>query len=150
ESLDVSARQGFATYVAVQEEYNLIRRTDYERDLAPTVARAGLSCLPYVALARGFLTGKYRPGGPRVDSPRADRAAAHLAGNGPAVLTALDEIAAAHRTTVAAVALAWLAAQPTVATPLAGARTPTQLADLLPFMGLRLTSNELALLDEAS
>ncbi len=85
-----------------------------------------------------------------MDSPRAGQARAHLDGNGPEVLAALDGIAAARRTTLAAVALAWLAAQPTVATPIAGARNPTQLADLLPFLTLRLTASELALLDRAS
>ncbi|PRX63797.1 aryl-alcohol dehydrogenase-like predicted oxidoreductase [Nonomuraea fuscirosea] len=149
-ALEISAREGLAPYVALQAEYNLVQREGYERDLAPTVARTGLACLPYVALARGFLTGKYRPGGPQVDSPRADRARAHLEGNGPAVLAALDEVAAAHQTSMAAVSLAWLAAQPTVATPLAGARNPDQLADLLPFLTLRLTTDEVALLDKAS
>ncbi|WP_182880294.1 aldo/keto reductase [Microbispora sp. H10949] len=149
ESLQTSAREGLAAYVALQAEYNLVQRDGYERELAPTVAGAGLACLPYVALARGFLTGKYRAGGPVVDSPRAGRARAHLNGNGPGVLAALDEVAAAHRTTLAAVALAWLAAQPTVATPIAGARNATQIADLLPFLTLRLTADELALLDRA-
>ena len=150
ESLRTSEREGFAAYVALQAEYNLVQRDGYERLLAPTVAGAGLACLPFVALARGFLTGKYRAGGPPVDSPRADQARTHLTGNGPAVLAALDDVAAAHRTTLPAVALAWLAAQPTVATPIAGARNPAQLADLLPFLTLRLAPDELALLDRAS
>jgi len=149
-SLQTSEREGFAAYVALQAEYNLVQREGYERLLAPTVARAGLACLPFVALARGFLTGKYRAGGPAVDSPRAPRARAHLNGNGPRVLAALEEVAAANRTTLAAVALAWLAAQPTVATPIAGARNPAQLADLLPFLTLQLTTDQLALLDRAS
>ena len=149
-SLETSAQEGFAAYVAVQAEYNLVQREGYESDLAPTVTSTGLACLPYVALARGFLTGKYRHGSPEVDSPRAGQARAHLNGNGPAVLEALDDVAAAHHTTLAAVALAWLAAQPTVATPLAGARNPAQLADLLPFLTLGLTTDELARLDKAS
>ena len=127
-----------------------MQREGYESDLAPTVTSTGLACLPYVALARGFLTGKYRPGGPEVDSPRAGQARAHLNGNGPAVLEALDEVATLHHTTLAAVALAWLAAQPTVTTPIAGARNPAQLADLLPFLTLELTTDELTLLDKAS
>jgi aryl-alcohol dehydrogenase-like predicted oxidoreductase len=150
ESLAISASEGYPAYVAVQAEYNLVERFRYERDMAPTVAGAELSCLPYVALARGFLTGKYRPGGPDVDSPRAAQCRPYLDSNGPAVLAALDEIAASHQTSLAAIALAWLAAQPTVAAPLAGARNPGQLADLLPFMTLRLTADELALLDIAS
>ncbi|MET8140322.1 aldo/keto reductase [Sphaerisporangium sp. NPDC005288] len=149
-ALETSDREGLARYVALQAEYNLVQRETYERDLAPTVTRTGLVCLPYVALARGFLTGKYRPGGPRVDSPRADQARAHLDGNGPAVLAALEEVAAAHHTTMAAVALAWLVAQPTVAVPLAGARNPAQLADLLPYLTLRLADDEIALLDRVS
>jgi len=64
ESLETSAREGLAAYVALQAEYNLVQREGYERGLAPTVAGAGLVCLPYVALARGFLTGKYRPAWP--------------------------------------------------------------------------------------
>jgi aryl-alcohol dehydrogenase-like predicted oxidoreductase len=149
-ALETSEREGLAAFIALQAEYNLVQREGYERDLVPAVARAGLVCLPYVALARGFLTGKYRPGGPEVDSVRAGQARVHLDGNGPAVLAALDEIAAAHHTTLAAVALAWLAAQPTVASPLAGARTTGQLADLLPFLTLRLTAEELDLLNETS
>lgn len=150
ESLETSAREGFSAYIGLQCEYNLVQRKGYESSLATTVAAAGLSCLPYVALARGFLTGKYRTGGSAVDSPRADQARSHLDGNGLAVLAALDQVAAAHNTTVASVALAWLAAQPTVATPLAGARNPAQIAELLPFLTLRLAEDELALLDKAS
>ena len=90
---------------------------EYEGDLAALCEREGLSCVPYFALAMGFLTGKYRSGGDAVDSPRAGGASKYLENGGPAVLGALDEIAGAHATTVAAVALAWLAAQPTVAAP---------------------------------
>jgi aryl-alcohol dehydrogenase-like predicted oxidoreductase len=62
----------------------------------------------------------------------------------------LDAIAAAHGTTVAAVALAWLKAQPTVAAPIASARNPAQLADLLPMANLKLSAEELERLDRAS
>ena len=47
-------------------------------------------------------------------------------------------------------ALAWLAAQPTVVAPIASARTPGQLADLLPMAGLRLTEGELTRLTESA
>lgn len=98
----------------------------------------------------GFLTGKYRPGGPPVDSPRAERAAKYLEGKGPAVLAALDAVAAEHRTTVAAVALAWLLSRTTVVAPIASARTPEQLAELLPFLELELSPDDLARLDGAT
>jgi aryl-alcohol dehydrogenase (NADP+) len=150
EALAVSDRAGLARYVAVQTEYNLVERAGYEGELRDLCAREGLSCLPYFGLAKGFLTGKYRPGGDRVDSARAEGARAYLDERGLRVLTTLDEVAAAHRTAVAAVALAWLLAQPTVAAPIASARTPDQLEDLLPAVTLRLSDEELAALNEAS
>jgi aryl-alcohol dehydrogenase-like predicted oxidoreductase len=97
----------------------------------------------------GFLTGKYRPG-TTVDSPRAGGAGQYLDDRGLAVLAALDAIAATHETTVAAVALAWTAAQPTVLSPIASARSSEQLAGLLPMLELELTADELAALDAAS
>ena len=63
---------------------------------------------------------------------------------------ALDEIAGAHQTTVAAVALAWLLAQPTVAAPIASARTAAQLADLLPMATTTLTPEESTRLADTS
>ena len=69
---------------------------------------------------------------------------------GFAVLDALDEIAAAHRTSVAAVALAWLLAQPTVLAPIASATSPQQLAELLPATGLQLAPEEIARLERRS
>jgi aryl-alcohol dehydrogenase (NADP+) len=88
------------------------------------------------------LTGKYRPGGEAVDSERAGAARAYLEKGGAAVLDALDEIAAAHATTVAAVALAWLIAQPRVVAPIASARTTEQLEQILPAATVALTPAE--------
>ncbi|HWM60356.1 MAG TPA: aldo/keto reductase [Pseudonocardia sp.] len=144
-ALEISARDGLASYVALQPHYNLLERAEFETELAPVLAAEGLSCLPYYGLAKGFLTGKYRPG-TQIDSVRADGARAYLDDRGLRTLAVLDEIAAGHRVPVAAVALAWLADQQTVAAPIASARTREQLADLLPVLDLQLTSDELRLL----
>jgi aryl-alcohol dehydrogenase-like predicted oxidoreductase len=149
-ALQISAREGLAAFVALQPHYNLLERADFEGPLAALLQAEGLSCVPYYGLAKGFLTGKYRPGGPDVDSVRSKGAAEYLDDRGLAVLAALDEIAAAHEVPVAAVALAWLADQPTVAAPIASARTPEQLADLLPLLDLHLTPTELDRLTTAS
>jgi aryl-alcohol dehydrogenase-like predicted oxidoreductase len=85
-----------------------------------------------------------------VDSARAAGAGAHLDAHGERVLAALDAVAAAHDAPVAAVSLAWLAAQPTVVAPIASARTPDQLAELLAMAELELAEDELGALDEAS
>ncbi|WP_433266508.1 aldo/keto reductase [Actinosynnema sp. CS-041913] len=147
-ALRVSEREGFARYVALQQHYNLVDRS-YEGELSAAVADAGLSSAPYWSLARGFLTGKYRPG-VAVESVRATAASKYLDDRGLRILAALDEVAAARDTTVAAVALAWLADRPTVAAPIASARTVAQLADLLPALELELKADEMAKLTAAS
>ena len=86
----------------------------------------------------------------RSNSARAGGASAYLDARGAAVLEALDAIATAHATSVAAVALAWLRLQPTVLAPIASARTPEQLAELLPSAQLELDADELARLNAAS
>jgi aryl-alcohol dehydrogenase-like predicted oxidoreductase len=148
-ALEISARDGLASYVALQPHYNLMEREEYENALAPLVSSEGLACMPYYALASGFLTGKYRPD-THVDSERVEAALAYLDDRGRAVLAVLDEIAAGHEVPVAAVALAWLADQPTVTAPIASARTPEQLADLLPVLDLHLTDDERRLLAHVS
>jgi aryl-alcohol dehydrogenase-like predicted oxidoreductase len=149
EALAVSDREGFARYSALQNHYNLLERAEYEGGVEPLLAREGIASLPFYGLARGFLAGKYRPG-VEVESVRAGGVEAYRNGRGYGVLAVLDEIAAAHGTSVAAVSLAWLASRPTVAAPIASARTTQQLADLLPFIGLELSADESARLDEAS
>lgn len=124
-SLAFSDREGLARYVALQPHYNLVSRDTYEGALRDLAEREGLAAVPYYALASGFLTGKYRPG-TTVDSARAAGAGKHLdTERGRRVLTALDEVAAAHEVPVATVALAWLAAQPTVAAPSPRPARPT-------------------------
>jgi len=143
EALAVSRREGLAPYVAVQPHHNLVHRQDYEGPLRELCAREHLSCVPYFALASGFLTGKYRPG-VAVDSPRAGSAAKYLDERGQHLLDVLDGIAAAHRMSVAAIALAWLLADQTIAAPIASARTREQLAELLPSVELRLDPDDIA------
>ncbi|MFC4014486.1 aldo/keto reductase [Nonomuraea purpurea] len=149
EALKVSDDEGLVRYVALQQPYNLVER-DYEGALRDVVAREGLSSTPYFGLARGFLTGKYAPG-VTVDSPRAGVAAQYLdTAHGRRTLDTLAKVAAERDAAPAAVALAWLAAQPTVTAPIASARNVEQLAPLLAAASLTLSADELALLDEAS
>jgi aryl-alcohol dehydrogenase (NADP+) len=143
EALAVAERENLPRFVALQPHYNLMER-EYETDERPVCEREGLACFPYFALAKGFLTGKYRPDGEDVDSPRAERAGAYLDDRGERMLGALDEIAAAHEVEPAAVALAWLREQDTVLSPIASARNTEQLKPLLASTNLNLSSDELA------
>ncbi|HSO99322.1 MAG TPA: aldo/keto reductase [Solirubrobacteraceae bacterium] len=150
ELLRVADEQDLRRPAALQPHFNLVERGQYEGELQDLCERERIACVPYYGLARGFLTGKYRPGGAAVDSPRAGRAAEYLQRGGERVLEALDAVAAAHGAPHAAVALAWLRAQPTVIAPIASARTPEQLKDLLPMATLDLSPDELTRLTEAA
>ena len=79
----------------------------------PPSATASAS-FPYFSLANGFLTGKYRRKADLGKSPRGERSAAYLEGNGMRVLAALDEVAAETGAALATISLAWLMAQPAV------------------------------------
>jgi aryl-alcohol dehydrogenase-like predicted oxidoreductase len=151
EAARVGAGAGVGSYVALQPHYNLAERGEYEGELESVCERHGLACIPYFGLARGFLSGKYRRDGDEVDSPRAAGVReSYFNERGFAVLDALDQIAAAHDTAVAAVALAWLLAQPTVLAPIASATSTAQLAELLACTELELSPAELELLSSAS
>ena len=132
EALAVQAECGFASFTALQPHYNLLHRDEYEGGLAEICQVNEIAVFPYYSLAEGYLTGKYRNATP--SSERAEDAVAYDNPRARAILAAMSEIALGHDVpvaAVAAVALAWLAARPGSVVPIASARTPHQLADLL-------------------
>jgi aryl-alcohol dehydrogenase-like predicted oxidoreductase len=149
EALETSDRLGITRYVALQTHYNLMERPAFEGELRDVAEAQGLGVLPYFALAKGFLTGKYRHG-ERVDSPRAKGASVYVGERGDRVLAALEQVAREQQVSPAAVALRWLADQPTVVAPIASGRSVEQLAELLPMQDLVLTDEQRRLLTEAS
>jgi len=135
ESLNISKANGLSSYIASQDQYNLLDR-EYEKGLMPTIEKNNLSQIPFYGLARGFLTGKYRPG-VSVESIRASGVASNYANErGWNLLSKLDQIAKEKKTTVAAISLAWLRAQPTVATPIASATKLEQIKEIMPIVEL--------------
>lgn len=130
ESIKFSEENNLPSYIAVQDLYNLVDRTTYEAEMAATVAELGISNIPFYGIARGFLTGKYRPGVTEVDSMR-PAALVYTTDKNYAVLSAMDEIAQAHNAPLGAIALGWLRAQPTVSAPIASARTVPQLEEII-------------------
>jgi aryl-alcohol dehydrogenase-like predicted oxidoreductase len=148
-ALELQREHGLAEFTVLQPHYNLVER-GFEDTLLPVADAWDLAVLPYYGLAKGFLTGKYRPGHDAAESQRAEGARAYLDRGGAAVLEALDEVAAAHDVPVAGVALAWLRAQPRVVAPIASARTVEQLEQLLPAATLELAPAEVDRLSAAS
>ncbi|MFB9954906.1 aldo/keto reductase [Cellulomonas denverensis] len=147
-ALAIADELGVARFVALQPHYNLVHRDEYEGELQDLAVAEDLAVLPYWSLASGFLTGKYRDG-TTVDSQRAGGAARYLDDRGRAVLSALDAVAAETGASVTSVALAWLRAQPGIAAPIASARTPEQLPDLIVGATLELTPDQVRTLSEA-
>lgn len=151
EWISLADELGVARPVAVQPHYNLVHRNAVEDHIVPVAEEFGLSLVPYYALASGFLTGKYRStDADGQSSPRAGGASKYATAQGLAIVDALEEIGSAHGATIAATALAWLRAQPTVVAPIASASRVSQVADLLASTRLELTADELAALDRVS
>lgn len=150
ESFEVSEKNNFVKYVALQPHYNLVERTKYETEYLPIVEKFGLSVFPYWALAAGFLTGKYRNEADLGKSVRGGGVQKYLNEKGLSVLASLDSIAEKHNTQQAAVALAWLLAQPNIGAAIASATSKTQLATLFEATELKLDPEDLDLLDQKS
>lgn len=145
-----SAQIGVAHMVALQNQYNLLERTEYEGDLARVAAQQGLGVMPRFSLASGFLTGKYRSKADLAANTRGREAAKYFNKRGLRVLAVLDDIAAAHGASTATVALAWLLTKPRVVAPVASASKAEQVPDLLAAATLRLTRQQVTELDRIS
>jgi aryl-alcohol dehydrogenase-like predicted oxidoreductase len=142
ESIKFSEDNNIPAYVAVQDLYNLVDRKTYEGEMSQAVAGLGISNIPFYGIARGFLSGKYRPGVTEVDSKRAAGAREYANDKNYAVLTTMDEVATNHNVSLSAVALAWLRAQPTVSVPIASARTVEQVSEIVQVVELSVEEVE--------
>ena len=141
---------GWTLPVALQPHYNLVARQPYEAELAPIVAEYDLGVTPYFALAAGFLTGKYRTPEDLKGPARGQMAGRYFSPAGLNVLSAMDEVAAAHGVQLASIAIAWLLAKPGVVAPIASATSPAQLTDLITGATMKLAADEVTALDDAS
>ena len=152
EALQISADYHLPRYESLQPEYNLYDRAGYEAELEPLAREQELGVIGYYALARGFLSGKYRSaadaGKSRVRG--GEVAAQYLNPRGLRILTALDDVAASHTATPAQVALAWLIARPGITAPIVSATRVEQLHDVLAAARLQLSAQDIAQLDAAS
>ena len=150
EAIDVSRQHGYPRYESLQPNYNLYDRAEYETDMEPVCLEHSVGVISYYSLASGFLTGKYRSEADLAKSPRGKGVQAYLNERGFRILQALDEVAAAHHSTPAQVALAWLIARPSITAPIASATSLEQLDDLIAAAHLELDQAPIEKLDQAS
>jgi aryl-alcohol dehydrogenase-like predicted oxidoreductase len=152
-SLAIADRYGWPRFVAHQAYYSLVGR-DFEWELMPLGLAEGVGTLVWSPLGWSRLSGKIRRGAPPPVTSRLP-ATSDL---GPpvadeyvyAVVDALDDVARETGKSVPQIALNWLAARPTVASIIVGARTEEQLKDNLGAVGWTLTREQIAKLDAAS
>lgn len=137
------AAKGGARYVSVQNEYSLFQR-EPESGVLAECERQGLGFLPYFPLASGLLTGKYRKGQPPPEGTRLAGRAEQLSDARLNVVESLIQFAESRGHTILELAVSWLLAQPTVASVIAGATKPEQIAANVASAGWKLTPNELA------
>jgi aryl-alcohol dehydrogenase-like predicted oxidoreductase len=154
----IARSSGYTPPATLQPQYNLLVR-DIEHEIVPACLDAGMGILPWSPLAGGWLTGKYQrdvmPKGATRLGENPERgmeafAARNANGRTWSVIEAVGRVAKAHGVSPGQVALAWVAAQPAVTSVILGARTREQLADNLAADALALSTEEMAILDQAS
>ena len=150
EAIETSRRHNLPEYVSLQPHYNLVHRGDFEADLLPVVQKYNVGVIPYFALAAGFLTGKYRTSADAEGKARGGMVGKYINQRGLAVLDALDAVAGQHNSTPAAVALAWLIAQPGISSPIASATSESQFQTLVAATQLKLDAASIEQINQAS
>jgi aryl-alcohol dehydrogenase-like predicted oxidoreductase len=149
-ALDIAEAQGLPRYSALQNEYNLVTRDRFEGEVQRVCETHNVAGMPFYGLAAGYLTGKYRSADDLGKSAaRGGRVKPYLEGKGPAILAVMDQVAAETGATLSQIALAWIAAQPGIAAPIASATSIAQLDELLSFWELVLSADQLARLSAA-
>lgn len=153
DSLWTSKTEHIERFVSLQAQYSLVERV-LEREHVPLCAKHGLGILPWSPLAGGFLTGKYEKGqgapeGTRLEKWR-DRYQSFDNDRNWRIIDEVRAVARELEATPAQVSLAWLLAKPVVSSVIFGARTEKQLDDNLKAASIRLSSDQLRRLDEAS
>jgi aryl-alcohol dehydrogenase-like predicted oxidoreductase len=150
EALEISARKGVARYQTVQNEYNLYDRSSFEGPVQDICVKEEVSGIGYFSLARGFLSGKYRSTADAAKSARGKAAVdKYLNPRGEKILAALDAVARRNNATQAAVAIAWIGAQPGVGAPIASATSVEQVQSLAAGARLKLSADDLQQLTNA-
>jgi aryl-alcohol dehydrogenase-like predicted oxidoreductase len=159
-ALGLSDTNGWARFVAAQYQYSLVNR-DIENEYSDLCMSEGVGITPWGPLGGGFLTGKYRRGKPPKDSsegrigvtPDESEEAWHRRNTERnwRVLEMMEKVADNHKgATISQIAVAWLLAQPAVASVIVGVRTMEQLEDNLGATTLQMQAEEIADLNQAS
>jgi len=150
QSLELANQLNLPKYQTLQPEYNLYQREGYENNYEQIVLDNQLGVISYYSLASGFLTGKYRSEEDLDKSQRGGAVKSFMNERGSRILKALDEVSEQYSANQASVALAWLIARPSVTAPITSVTSLGQLNDLVRAAELKLNTEDIAILDDAS
>ncbi len=151
QALAVSAQEELPAYVSLQPEYNLYDRQGFEEELQAVCWQNKVGVITYYSLASGFLTGKYRSQKDLGKSPRGEGIGQkYLNERGARILSALDDVADRHETSLAVIALAWLMQRKGITSAIASATSVEQLTELAKAAELTLSTDDVQTLDQAS
>jgi aryl-alcohol dehydrogenase-like predicted oxidoreductase len=150
DAMSISGGEGLARYQTVQNEFNLYTRDQFEGPLQDLCVTEGVSLIAYYGLARGFVSGKYRsPADVGKGGRGKEVVELYLNDKGYRILAALDAVSARTGAALTEIALAWVAAQPGVAAPIASATSVDQLRSLARGARLALSDADLKELTDA-
>lgn len=149
-ALYLARQHHWSTFISMQNHYNLIYREE-EREMIPLCREEGIGLLPWSPLARGFLAGNRT----RTDEGATLRAKTddyarklYYADDDFTVVDRVVELAQQRGVKPTQIALAWLLNKPGVTSPIIGVRTNDQLEELMPALEIKLTEQEMQLLEE--
>jgi aryl-alcohol dehydrogenase-like predicted oxidoreductase len=157
-SLDLSDRNGWARYIALQPLYNLLDR-EVEWDSVRVCLAEGLGVMPWSPLRAGWLSGRFKRDAPRPQSSRVQDSSdvpfdmsweQYNNERTWTILDAVEKVAAETGRSVPQVAIRWLMQQPGVTAPIIGPRTIEQVRSSLGANGWSLSNEQLELLGQAS
>ena len=141
--------KGWTPFVALQSEYNMLRR-NAEREMLPYCRAHGVGFVPYFPLAGGFLTGKYEPGKPPPPGSRGEDAKYVRNLMTEANYAKVGKLSAwcrEHGRGMNELAQAWLIAQPQICSVITGAKTLDHLLSNLKAADWKLTARDLEEID---
>jgi aryl-alcohol dehydrogenase-like predicted oxidoreductase len=151
EAVHMAARLGMPGPVVCQPYYNLLNRMP-EVEILPACAHHGIGVVPYSPIARGVLTGKYAPGAQPAAETRAGRGDKRIIetefrAESLAIAQRLQQHVQARGVTLAQFATAWVLANDSIASVIAGPRTLAQWLDYFPALDCTVTAEDEALVD---
>jgi aryl-alcohol dehydrogenase-like predicted oxidoreductase len=143
----IAEANGLTPFVSMETQYNLLVR-GAEEHIIPELRTRNMSLLPYFPLANGLLTGKYRAGVPHPAGSRYEKLPILTHFLNPAdhwqTVEKLRTFAAARSLSMVELAIAWLLAEPVVASVIAGATSPEQVAQNAAAAGKELSAADRA------